>query len=492
MYCAKCGTQISPDGRFCMNCGEPVLNGSEGEGYNTNQNDQQQTDVSFGEYYAQPLTEDAPLHTKQTKNKKTMVLIIASVLLVCALAAALFLDVFATEKGWPLSGDTLQTRFVNDSIKVFDIAFGDINYGKTDEMKDQPFEMKMNLKFDNAIPGTVINADSVFEYAYDEKALGIKMTQEHNTFKYLLLKDVFYFESIGNYLDQVFSETVGIKFESDKDLSKPMGLEERMNALLFGDEPDLDFTKIFEHFFNSINKECFHKNDRYTTVKLNGSDLSQTLKTFSGKLRDDKELNESIKDLLEKLIGIRLDISSLIPMITYQLSEQDFELIWTVRYSNANLPEQVEISFFEKGKSVFDFAFNAQRKENHRSMAFDFLIPDKFKDVLLTIEMQIDIQPDEIEYGGSIILNDTTMEFEHLERWDGYSFHGNAKISSSDQLDVMGFSYSGDLTIGAPSIAVKDDERFSVNTKDAKILDLNDLGSLFSSTGLFPEYSYET
>ncbi len=485
MFCTKCGTQIPQDGMFCINCGTPVNNASPAQSTETDIT-QAASGSSFGTYYSQSLRTDQSLSGQQPKKKKTKIIVIAAagVVLAVALAAFLLLTVFNQSEGWPFSGKTVQTRFVNDSIAVFDRAFGDINFGKMDEIGEQPFDYNFALDITSS---DKVQQEMSFScnFAYDEQTLGCKTTQEEGSTTLLLSGDTLYMGFDSDILGEVFSHNTGIKFGAKADLSKPMSLDERINALFFGSEIDIDLIKLFELFFDSISEDCFDKNTTRTMLKMDSSDLAQMLNTFAGKLSEDEELNDSLKDVFKELTGTRIDISSMMPLISLALKSTDIELVWAVRYDDAGLPRRVEISAEDNGSIVFDFGFEAQRQDDTRDILMDISIPNGYQNISLSVEMEFTTQPENIEYNANITANGMKMSMQGFETWDGYDCTGSIEFNVPMQNIDAKASYSGSLSIGKPSVAVDSDERFAIDTENAEVLDLTDIFSM-PSQGLMP------
>lgn len=488
MFCTKCGTQIPKDGQFCMFCGTPVSSTDTSDTAQKETVQDAQTASSFGAYYTQPYGADQPLAGQpKKKNAKKIIIASASIVLAVALAAVLLLTVFTQSEGWPFSGKTIQTRFVNDSIAVFTRAFGDINYGKMDEINNNPFSLSYAYNMEiNQNGQQQTQTDMNYEFAYDEQTLANKTTVDTGSTTLLLIEDTLYIGFESEYFGQSYDYTTGIKFDAKTDLSKPMTLNERFMALFAGDEIDVDLIMLLELFINSISEDCFDKNNTRTTLRMDSSDISQMLKTFAEKLNEDKELNESLKNALEKLVGARIDVPSMIPLLNIAVSKSDIELIWTVRYDDAGLPKRVEISLEDSGSLVFDFAFQAQRDDNTRNIMMEISAPGGYQNFSFSIEAELIPKTDGLEFSGIMTANGVAMSMEGFEVWDGYDFSGNVQIDVPNQNINSKTSFNGTLSIGKPSVPVASDERFAIDKENAHIMDLSEIFSMFSIQGLMP------
>ncbi|MFA5675366.1 MAG: hypothetical protein WDA65_02480 [Christensenellales bacterium] len=487
MFCTKCGMQITCDGQFCIHCGAPVKEADTPQAASAGTVRDAQPASAFSTYYTQPHGEGQP-PARQPKKKKAKIIIIAAagVVLAAALAAVLLLTVFTQSEGWPFSGKTMQTRFVNDSIAVFDRAFGDISFGKMDEINSQPFDL--SYAHNMTVPNNgeqETQTKMSYNFAYDEQTLGIKTIQETGSTTLLLVEDTLYIDIESDYFGQSFNYTTGFKFDAKADLSKPMTLEDRFAAIFAGEEIDVDLIRLFELFFNSIDEDCFDKNNTRTTLRMSGSDISQMLKTFADKLSEDEELNDSLKSALEKLVGVKINLPDVMPLLSIALKSTDIELIWTVRYDDAGLPRRVEISAEDGGSNVFDFAFEAQRQGETRDMLMELSVPSSYQDFDFFCEMELVPLPDGLKFSGILTANSAIIKIKGSEVWDGYDFSGSIKVDIPRQGVNAKLDFNGTLAIGNPPVPVAGDERFAVDTENAELMDLNEIISMQGQMPLF-------
>jgi hypothetical protein len=207
--------------------------------------------------------------------------------------------------GGPLSGNTVQTRFVNDSAEVFTGAFSGLKDTAVADMLNQPFELSVDMDSETDY-GT---SSATMDAAYDGKTLGVEMQGEGTDNALLLTEDVLY-ESTGGWV-------TGVKFDTDEDLSESMPLGARLKALFSGatgSNAEVDWKKLVEMLVNSINKDCFVKGSSETTLTMDSGDLTDMLNAFSDKLEADDDLRGQLEDFLKDVTGESADIMDIIDL----------------------------------------------------------------------------------------------------------------------------------------------------------------------------------
>ena len=480
MFCIKCGTQIPPDGRFCNRCGTPVYN----QNPQTPPFEQPMAAPVGGIDNVPPAPPYAPVYAQgqpygpppvKKSKKKALIIASASAVAILALAAVLIFVVFAQAAGWPLSGDTLQTKFVNENFEVFALIYEDEPQLDTEVMLKQPFEYMIT----QSITGmSGFDMQSEIAFAYDELTLGMLSSQNDTTTKLLLIEDTLYIGTVYDYFGYEYEHTVGLKFDTKADLSKPMPLEDRINALMSELEIDIDTKKLAEMFFNSISEDCFDKNDMRTTLTLRGEDLAQTLRTFSDKLKDERVIDDAFGNIIEKFSGVRMNLSSALALITPQLARADFELVWTVKYDNGK-PNRIEMSASAGREHAFDLSVETQRRADDKNVRFELFAPGYYENTNLNFDFSWQTKDSKTVFKADLALNETTMTMSGTIDMSEYGYTMLMDMHIPDYDETVTSKLVVSLSPGQPRRAVLDDERFQINTDEAIIIDLGDMTSLF-------------
>lgn len=473
MYCNNCGTQIPMDGRFCIRCGLPAESAENQVDAPALNQIQPQAPVEPHNHMHTPVppyAQQMPYGYAPMKKKRKKLLLMALALSTVALglAAILIFGVW-TERAWPLSGNTLQTRFVNESVKVLSDGLNALSYGEFDQIYEKPFVI--NAKYDYTSGySTDINSLRI-NAAYDEQTLGIVFTQESDqlqaSLKLLLLSDILYAQT--EYQSDYFDESMthGVQFFSDSDLSQPMSLTSRLHAL-FADS-DIDFKVLAEMLFNSISEDLFDKDAERTILRMSGDEIAQTLKTFSDKLRDEKNINKQFRDYMSRATGSPLDLSNLVSLITPQFIGSDIVLVWIVRYNDAE-PNHVDITLLDNNAIVFGFLFQLTGEEYSHNV-YSKLTTQSYggENDVLWVEAGVSEKKSGLNMAGRIGFNKDMIDFYMQEDWSDNRFSGNIELVASEG-DPVFIYYEGDLTIGTPDTAVRRDEKYQVDTRNAAVL----------------------
>lgn len=475
MFCYKCGAPVKEGELFCSACGakqDVAAPGGQGAQPPAQpQYGQQQYGQPYGAQppYGQPPVQQPP----KKRSKKFLWIGIAAVLVLAIAAAVVFVVLPALGGGaWPLSGSTTQTKFINDSVKVFSGAFSDLGNGTFEKLIKEPFDLSADLKSDGGgeqFTGTV-------EAAYDKQALGFSAESNGVTSKLLLLKDTLFTDSNGT--------VSGVEFGSDADMSKPMSLEDRLKALTqglsgnAGTAAKLDYKKLAEMLVNSISADCFESSGGTTTLTLAPADIVDTLKTFTDKLGNDKALKQQLEDYIKDVSGATVDVAetlgAAVQAMEATMDAVDFEIVWEVAYDNG-APASLAITV-NSGEDSFKAEFGYAKEDGGKDITFALYTQDETIDV--TGEISYKKAGDGITYSGSITAQGGTMSFDGSEKWSGEKTHGELKLSMEGQ--EMSFGYDETLKFGMPQGSVEDDARFGIDTASAQITEISSLLDYFT------------
>ncbi len=476
MYCIKCGAQLPPDSEFCTACGAKQENTAPEE-------------LNVGAIAPPPVGE--PIHYGEPPKKKSKALLWTLIGVGAALivAAVLIFVVFAPGSTGPFSGNTVQTRFANDVVGVFTGAAKGLEAeNDMEKIMEQPFELNMTTSTDTS----GVKTNSSVAYAYDEKALGISSisTSDYSgsefadlvgddtamdvTMKLLLLEDTLYVEQNGT--------VSGIRFESQADLSQPMSLKDRIAALFESSKlANIDFMQLTELFLNSIDESCFDKSADGSTLTLDGEALADTLSTFADKLKDNKELNDALTDMIGEVSGYPIDISSAITLAAPMLKDADFELTFDVAYEQGR-PAGLDIVLNSAGSMVFDAAFDYENQQNGKLLTLDVSTPDG---PVLSMECTITKTAAGADFNGTITIpGSDAIAFSGTEKIDSSSVSGTVEMSVGEQKITINIDET--INIGMPAVAVAEDSRFAMDTANAYVIDFKDIfsGGLGANTAL--------
>lgn len=456
MYCSDCGADNKDGENFCSSCGAKLSGGAPGQ-------------VQF----AQPSNAGQPPRKKPGKG---LWIGIGAVVLVVIAAVVLFVYPGVLMGGGlsgPLSGDTVQTRFVNDNVAVFGGAFEGLKNDTAKDLMEKPFALSMDI--DAKVGG---DSESVsVDMAYDEQTLGVnaKVAGESVTLK--LLEDVLYVSVPGGYIQ-------GVRFDTDADLSEKMPLKDRIAALvenMQGNTASLDYKKLAETFFNSIDEGCFEKSASKTMLTMDADDLIAMLETFKQKLQDDDDLLDSLEDYIKDISGSPADVIDALNDAIDSLEESkdtaDLSLEWVVSYQGGK-PVSMELTIEAAGEEL-GFSFEYEKTGSATDIDFAIDVPDSG----VTGSMSYEKTAKGIEYSGDVTAEGQTISFEGSESWSGDDISGEVTLEAGGQ--TVKLSYDGTLSIGAPKTNVDDDSAYDIDTDNATVMDIKDLmGGLGSLPGM--------
>lgn len=463
MYCSNCGTKITDDSFFCVVCGAKI---------NSVSQIPQQTKGQMP--YRQMKYGQSPDSSKSKKRKvKPILLITGGAALLIAIALVVFFVVFAGD-GWPLSGNTVQTRFINDAVQVFSGAVPDISAANTERVLTEPFDIELELT-----GGTSgYTSDVTAAFVYDEQKLGIYLEPENSDSTVLLLdEDTIYTSSYG-YVG-------GLRFDNDTDLSNNMTLMERIAALLqsVGSEYDIDNQKLLEMLINSINEDCFVKKSDTTKLTLDMDDLVDALDTFSDKLDEDEALSDQLEDMIDDMFGTSIKASSLISLVSSQLkaeaNEIDFKLVWAIRY-DGSVPVGMELSYDDGSDyDSFTFQFEYENTSDGKNITLDVTSGS------MKAKGELSVAVD----GSDINLNGKFVTYYGGEQYFSYKIKGSASAKGediegsfkvTDDNNSIFIDYDGTMVFGMPEDMVEDDDRFDIETRQAYVQNISDMFNLDS------------
>ena len=254
MLCRSCGSQIPEGSLFCIHCGE-------------------RADAMLSAPEVQYVPEGAPYpYPPQSlpgkplsKGKKALIFGGGGAL---ALAVVLILVLTLSGGGGLLSGNTVQTRFFNDSARFFAEMMDGLILVDSSRIMNEPFEY--TTKASTEAYG--FSTEEEMAMAYDEHMLGI-MIENGDSTTTLQLSDRIVMDT-GQYV-QV------IEFGSDRDMDAAMTLEERITAMLTSGKTNVDYKKLIEMLVNSIPEDCFEKTGDGFTMTLGINDIVDTLNAFA-------------------------------------------------------------------------------------------------------------------------------------------------------------------------------------------------------------------
>ncbi len=491
MYCKKCGAQVGEGEKFCSACGDKIeVLAPAGQDAVQPNEQQPYGQQSYGQPpYGQPPYGQPPYGqppSQPPKKSKAALWAVIGALAVLAIAALLIFVVFPGVLGQPvsglLSGNTPQERFVNDAAKVFSGAFEGMGSDTFDRLAKEPFEISYDFTVD--MPDMKLNM--AVDAAYDEQTLGISMDTMGIKTKVLLLEDILYQSS-----DTMFGASVtGVDFGSKADLKKPMSLEDRIKAIVQGiakqedTKTQIDFVRLAEMLVNSIDESCFEKSTGKWTLTLEADDIRDMMETLSDKLKADKDMLHDLEDYIYETSGTTVDVIEALNTAKNSLGKgnADFKLVWELFYKG-DVPVGVEISY-QDSSTKFKILFEYEKIQSGADIDFKVTADGS---VAVTGNMSYKKTSDGIEYELSITAGGETLKMTGSEETKDGKITGSIALNIPDAGEVN-LKYEGALKFKKPSKSVKDDDRFSVDTKNAVI---TDAAGAFGMLGLQGSTSFE-
>ena len=307
MFCNNCGGEIPEGSAFCVKCGAKV-NGAPATGQQT---------YAQQPYSQQPYGGQPPYGQPPKKKSKAWIFIAVGAVLLLAIAAVLIFVVFGGGGGgWPFKGNTTQTKFANDAVEVFAGAFEGMGNQNMEKVMNEPFDIEMEVSVDTGVFPVEVSLAT----AYDEEVLGVQADVMGQDITVQLDEDVLYLSMYG--------QVQGYEFDTDADLSGPMTLEARLEALAEGmaDNPDVDYLMVAEAMLNSISEDCFEKSGNEATLTMTQDDVVDMLNTL-------QEMADKDDDLADALDDLDMDLDDAIEEAE---DMDDFELVCTITYDGGS------------------------------------------------------------------------------------------------------------------------------------------------------------
>lgn len=461
MYCSSCGAELPEGSAFCTSCGTKMDSPAPASQPLQSQPTYDQLPYSQQPYSQQPYGQP-PYDQPPKKGKpKTWLLIAGGAVLLLAIAAVLVFVVFGVGGGgWPLSGNTVQTKFVNDGVQVFSGAFSDLGNEDMVRLLTEPFDVEMDV----SVSADSMPVEASIAAAYDKELLGLQAEAMGQDIKVQLDGDTLYYSMYGS--------VAGVQFDTDADLSKPMALKDRIAALMenFQEDAssDVDYLLVAEAMANSINEECFDKGTDQTTLTLTPEDIIDTLKT----LREKAEEDEALSDALDEM---ELDLDEAIESGEQSMDSVDFTITITISYDGGK-PVNIMLEYddgTDYGSGTVEFGYEKTTNGKDISLTMDA------SGTQVEGSLNITKTGKDVEYNGEIEVSyDGTpygsYTIEGSESWDGDEVEGAATVADNMGTEY-GIDYSGTLAFGMPEEKIEDDSRFEIDKSDADVQDFEDL-----------------
>lgn len=471
MFCSKCGSPINEGEKFCSVCGQKV---------ETAAVQQTQAEPPYGaqQPYAQQPYGQQPygsMYNSAPKKSKKWLWITLSLVAVLAIAAAVIFAGSGTNQAGLFNGNTPQTQFANNAVRVFSDAFAGFGSGGGgfEELAEQPFDMTVDI----SAKAMGQDIDFTLDAAYDNEVLGMNLNAMGSSIKLLLLEDVLYMDTLGY--------VTGIDFNSSADLAKPMSLQDRLTALFEGLNiqqntlTEKDYIALAELFLNSIDEKCFKSSGSKTTLTLDANDVVAALRTFAGKLDANKELKGKLEDYIKtssEISGDEADVIKKINGAADSLEAQDmadFELVWEISFKNGK-PVSFEITV-KNGTEEYVLTFGYEKNGDSTDIVFE-LVPGSTSTGAVTGSFRYKKTSSGIEFEGDITAQGQSLTLEGNAEYIGDKANGTVIINIPGTGEIS-LDYEANLSIGMPDKKVKDDGRFEIDTSSATVTSMPSLGT---------------
>ena len=450
MVCNNCGGEIPEGSAFCVKCGAKVdstpATGQQPYGGAYDQTGGQQP------YGGQP----------PKKKSKAWIFIAGGALLLLAIAAVLIFVVFGGGGGgWPFKGNTTQTKFANDAVQVFAGAYEGLGNQDLMKLQSEPFDIELDVDVDTGY----YPVQASVEMAYDKEILGVQAEVMGQDVIVQLDEDVLYIS--------MYDQVQGYEFDTDADLSEPMGLQARLEALVQGmsgasDITQADYIMVAEAMLNSINQECFEKSGDEWTLTMTADDVIEMLKTLQAKADKDDRL----ADVLDEM---DMDLDDAIDEAE---DMDDFDLVVTIAYEGGS-PVSLELDYDDgTDYGSVDIQFGYETTKDGR----DISLTIKSAGSKLSMDMSIVSEGKDTEIDGEINMDGQTISFQGSETWDGDEVDGSVIIEMDGE--EYSITYIGTIVIGMPEDSVEEDSRFEIDKEDANVDDIEDLFGMYMFGGM--------
>jgi hypothetical protein len=447
MLCRNCGVEVPAGSDFCVHCGQRV-------------DAVPQAQVA----YALPdgAYPNAPQQTPKKPLSKGMKLAIFGGGGAVLLAVVLILVFTLSGGGGLLSGNTVQTKFVNENARFMNQMLEDFQVTDTSKMLSEPFDFTAEVTTEVSGEST----DTELAMAYDQKAFGLMTDAEYGSVTLLLIGDELRVESYGSV--QV------IRFDTDADLDKNMTLLNRFLAIINTGDANIDYKKIVEILINSIPEDCFEKTGDSFTLTLDADALVDTLSAFSEAIENEEEINEAFNDFTKDVAGKSLDLSEIADMAAEALDSYsyDFKLVWEISYKNG-APGLVTISYEDESEyNDFTLELGYEKISGGKDIEISLETAGGYSD--FSLEMTTTNTSEGMEFEGDIRTENDKVSIEGVQKEKGENFSIELNTDSSGGYDYS-YQIEGTIIYGKPEKDVESDRRFDVDTDDASYYDLSEL-----------------
>ncbi len=473
MFCSNCGKEIPDGSAFCINCGAKV--DAELPAQPPVQQPPVQAPVNQQPYYQQPAGQQTygqpygqqPPYGQPPKNKfklKPWMYIAGGAVVLLAIILVLVFTVFSGGMG-PFKGNTTQTKFANDAVRVFAGAFEGLGNQDLKKLADQPFDINMDVDVDTGY----YPVSASVEMAYDKEVLGVHAEAVDQDIIAQLDENILYIS--------MYDQVGGIEFDTDADLSKPMPLKDRLEAVMEGisggsEVSQADYIMVAEAMLNSINPECFGKKGDEWTLTMTPDDIVDMLKT----LKEKADKNDKLADVLDEL---DMDVDDAIDNAEDMADYADFELNVTISYEGGK-PVGLEMDYDDGSEySSFNLQFGYEKTKNGR----DISLTVKANGSEMNVDMSIVSKGKDIEFDGKAEYEGDIVRFEGSVTWDGSDVSGTVTVSMDGS--EMSVDFDGTVAIGMPKEKVAEDSRFDLDKDEATVRDFEDVvgGYMFGGLG---------
>lgn len=444
MHCRNCGSEVPEDSLFCIHCGERV----------------DAMPPAPQVQYANPM----PMTLKKSLSNKKKALIFGGAGAVL-LAVVLILVFTLSGGGGPLSGNTVQTRFVNENARFLAAMLEDFKVGDTSRMMTEPFEYTVNI----SLKADGRKSEQEVAMAYDRQALGISVDSDYSTVTLLLAESLIV--DTNGYV-QIY-ET-----DSEANLDAAMTLKDRISALFDTGDAKVDYKKLVEMFVNSIPEDCFKKTGDSFTLTFEVDDLVDTLNAFADSLEKDKDMDEAFRDVIKEVTDRSRKLSDLAEEAADQLDAIsgmiDFELVWELSYDKG-APSAMNVSLEGMGDySDFTLSMEYENRSSGKDIAIEYETPAGYSD--FSIDMTTKRTGKGLEFEGDVRAGydkQNKTSFEGVQKVEGEKF--SLEMTTDYSGSTYSYTIEGTIHYGMPDKDVKSDRRFKIDTDDAYYSDMSDI-----------------
>ncbi len=460
MVCFHCGAVVGNGDAFCSSCGARM-------------NAVQPRQMSaVPPAQPPPVPPVPPARASRSADKPPhrrrglWAIIAAAALIVVAVIVLFVWPGVLKGGGGPLSGDTVQTRFYNDSAAVFTDAFSGLGESVFADLADQPFQLSLDLDVE---AGDEDSVPLTLEVAYDGEALGASLEGDFGALTLLLLEDVLYAATPDG--------VSGLELESGADLTDSMTLAERLGALTSGSaEEKEDMRMLLEAFMNSIDEDCFQKSASEATLTMDADDIADALRTLADKVDDDRDLRNAADRAVSRVFYTNIVISDTLESVAAAVGAVENVtapgLEYSVMYEDGR-PIGVSMEGTVDGQKL-EASFGYNRAGDTVDMLFTAALPDGSA---MEGTLRYQIEKDGLGFGGEMDIGPNHYEFS------GEVVRSGDDLSGRFDAYIDGFKtsvyFDGNLTFGKLMKTVE--KLFKIDTRNANVYKLKELlGSLWT------------